>query len=254
MALDAKNLVDSYVNWLKSNIHPTRIGEYWQITTPFLDRHNDHLQIYVKEEDGRYILTDDGYVIADLAMCGCEINSSRRREVVEQILVGFGVRLDDEALVTEATANNFPQKKHLLLQAMLAVNDMFMMSTHRVQSVFLEDVQRFLDEHEVRYVASIQLNGRSGFAHNFDFVIPSSKERPERLVRTLNAPTKDKTQSVLFAWTDVSAARGSKLQMYVFLNDTDRKIRNDVMSAFREYRVTPIPWSERQKYITDLVA
>ncbi len=254
MMAKGKTLVDSYVDWLKSNIYPVEMGSYWQITTPFLDRHNDHLQIYVKEEGGAFFLTDDGYIINDLAMSRCEINSPRRRKILEQTLNGFGIRLDDDALVVEATAHSFPQKKHLLLQAMLTVNDMFMLSQQRVRGVFLEDVQEFLDEHEIRYVPSVQLNGRSGFAHVFDFVIPSSRRCPERLIRALNAPTKDNAQSILFAWNDVTVVREKSSLMYVFLNDTNRSVRDEILGAFEEYKVTPILWSNRAQYVLELSA
>ena len=254
MALDMRNLVESYVDWLKSNIYPSQVEEYWKIITPFLDRHNDHLQIYVKEINGSYLLTDDGYILNDLAMSGCEINTRRRREILEQILNGFGVRLEDDALVAKATKASFPQKKHLLLQAMLSVNDMFMMSPQRVLSVFFEDVAAFLEEHNIRYVPAIQLTGRSGFTHTFDFVIPSSKNKPERLINALNVTSKDKVQSTLLAWNDVSGLRRAGSLMYVFLNDIESNIRDEVISAFEEYRVTPIRWSERNQHLSDLTA
>jgi hypothetical protein len=40
-------------------------------------------------------------------------------------LSGFGVKLRDEALEVQSTADTFPLKKHSLVQAMLAVNDLF---------------------------------------------------------------------------------------------------------------------------------
>jgi len=35
----------------------------YEITTPFLDNHNDHIQIYIKKSDSRLILTDNGQTI-----------------------------------------------------------------------------------------------------------------------------------------------------------------------------------------------
>ena len=37
-----------------------QIKDWVEITTPYLDRHNDYLQIYVKRDNSGFILTADG--------------------------------------------------------------------------------------------------------------------------------------------------------------------------------------------------
>lgn len=252
--LRADDYINSYIRWLKENIHTKEVNGFFEITTPFLDRRNDHLQIYAKQIGDKIILTDDGYIINDLVMCGCDISSPRRQKVLFTILNGLGVKIDDNTLTIEATIDNYPQKKHALIQAMISVNDMFMMSRHSVASLFLEDVEIFLEQYEVRYTPSIQLVGKSGFAHNFDFVIPASKQKPERLIKAINTPTKDKVQTVLFAWSDTRETRRNESVMFVFLNDLENKVRPDIELALSEYNITPIPWSARQSYISELTA
>jgi hypothetical protein len=98
-----------------------RLGNNWtEITTPHLDRHNDYLQIYTKKEGDGYIITDDGYVISDLIESGCVLDTPRQQELLNATLAGQGVKLENGALVISATADNFPAKKHNLVQAMLA--------------------------------------------------------------------------------------------------------------------------------------
>ncbi|MHB8984095.1 MAG: DUF1829 domain-containing protein, partial [Carboxydocellales bacterium] len=244
-----KDFINSYIDWLKSKINLKEVNGYYEITTPFLDRHNDHLQIYVKQTGNKIFLTDDGYTISDLVLSGCDVSSQRRKNVMQTILNGFGVQLDGEALVVEARADNFPQKKHALLQAMISVNDMFMLSQHRVASVFLEDVENFLDHNEVRYTPSVQFIGKSGFSHTFDFVIPSSKKNPERLIRAINTPTREKAETIMFAWNDTRDIRKREAAMLVFINDLDKNIRPDIVSAFTEYDIRPILWTQRQQHV-----
>lgn len=254
MMMDEKDFINSYINWLKSKIQLKEVNDYWEITTPFMDRHNDHLQIYVKQEGNKLLLTDDGYIIGDLNISGCDITSHKRQTVLKTILNSFGVKLENDALVVEARQDNFAQKKHALLQAMLSVNDMFMLSHHRVASVFLEDVEQFLDNNEIRYTPSVQFIGKSGFSHIFDFVIPSSKSKPERLIKAINNPTRDKAQAMLFAWTDTREVRRRETAMYVFINDMDKVIRQEILAAFTEYNIKPILWTKRQEYVSDLIA
>ncbi len=254
MTIQADNFVNSYINWLKSNIQWKEINGFLEISTPFLDRHNDHLQIYVKEEGAKYILTDDGYILNDLMMSGCDISSPSRKSVLQTITNSLGVKVDGENLTVEARPDNFPQKKHQLLQAMLSVNDMFMISQPRITNIFLEDVEQFLDQSEIRYTPVVQFTGKSGFSHSFEFVIPASKKKPERLIKAVNNPTRDKAQTILFAWNDIREVRKNDSSLYVFVNDQEHSLRPEVTGAFGEYGVIAVPWTKREEYKEELVA
>jgi len=59
-------LVDDYFRWLRSHTQVRDVEGWTESTVPFLDRHNDHLQLYVQPHNGDYVLTDDGYTVADL--------------------------------------------------------------------------------------------------------------------------------------------------------------------------------------------
>ena len=67
------DFIDSYLQWIKSNFSQKRFGDYEEITTPFVDSHNDHIQFYISRTPNGFILTDDGYTLNDLEMCGCDI-------------------------------------------------------------------------------------------------------------------------------------------------------------------------------------
>ena len=90
---ECHDLVNAYIEWLKQKISVKDIEGVCEITTPFLDRHNDHLQIYVKRTGDTLILTDDGYTIRDLELSGFKIALGKREQVLHSILNGFGVRL-----------------------------------------------------------------------------------------------------------------------------------------------------------------
>lgn len=67
-------MIDSYANWIKERITFEKVNEYYEITTPYLDRFDDFLQIYVKQlKDGTIYMTDDGYIIGNLLSCGLSL-------------------------------------------------------------------------------------------------------------------------------------------------------------------------------------
>ena len=127
----------------------------------------------------------NGYTIADLASCGMTFSTEKRKGHLTAILNGFGVRLEGEELRVHATAQDFPQKKHNLVQAMLAVNDMFVMGEEHVLSLFKEDVAKYLESHSIPIFPDFKLSGRSGFDHKFDFGLPKTP----RSIQALEDPT-----------------------------------------------------------------
>ena len=141
---------------------------------------------------------------------------------------------------------------HSLVQAMLAVNDMYVMAQPRVASFFWEDVQAYFDRNDVRYSPRVKIPGVSGFDHAIDFVIPKSRQRPERLVQAINAPSKNTIASYLFALTDTRQAREPASEAYAFLNDAERTVGGDVVEALGAYKVIPVPWSQREQHIANL--
>ena len=68
---------------------------------------NDYTQIYVRKEDGGFVLTDGGDTIQDLRASGCDLETSKRRELLAAALNGFGVRRESDALLVKATAQDF---------------------------------------------------------------------------------------------------------------------------------------------------
>lgn len=242
-------LIENYFKWLKDNTSTKLINDTWsEITTPYLDRHNDCLQIYAKKEDNKIILTDDGYIIDDLESSGCLLDSPRRIEILNTTLRGFGVTCDNNQLIVNTSVDNFPQKKHDLIQAMLAVNDLFYLSKPQIQNLFLDDVVSWFDENDIRYVQKAKFTGKSGFDNMFDFSIPKSKKYSERLVQTITNPTKDNSLNLVFKWLDTKDERPTESVLYALLNDTDKAITSQVNEAFSNYGINVMPWSEKENF------
>ena len=249
------DLVENYIQWLKDKTVLRKLNSWMEITTPHLDRHNDYIQIYAKkDEDGSIILTDDSQTITDLEFSGCALDTPKRKAMLDVTLNGFGVEKFGDALRVRATPENFPLRKHSLIQAILAVNDLFVLSQLSVESFFLEDVTIWLDSHDVRYVPNAKFQGLSGFEHKFDFVIPKSKHSPERLINTINNPKKGTAQNAAFSWMDTKDSRPENSQAFFLLNDTETKVSPSVNQALKNYGITPVPWSHRENFTERLAA
>lgn len=184
--MDCQYVIAEYLKWIKDNtvIKTVEEGKVCSISTPFLDRHNDHLDIYLSRTNDSLKLTDNGYTIADLKMSGFEINTPKRESILKTALNGFGVKMNgNDELYVDANSQNIGQKKHYLLQAIIAVNDMFNLAQETIYSLFKEDVELYFKSNDIFFSKDIKLTGKSGFDHNIDFLIPASKNKPERLIK-----------------------------------------------------------------------
>lgn len=247
------DLIEAYMEWFKKRIRVDSINGICEITTPFVDRHNDQIQIYVKKADKKLILTDDGYILKDLQLQGFETRSEKRQMILNTILRGFGTQLDGNEIIIEANQDNFPEKKHNLIQTMLAINDMFVMSQPMVASVFREDVESYFRKNKIRYTPDVKFTGKSGFTEYFDFAIPQSNKNPERIIRAINNPDRQSITMFIFAWLDVRETRPKKSTAFGVLNDRERDISTEAISALSGYGIKYVLWSERKKYIDKLM-
>ncbi|MCY4362856.1 MAG: DUF1829 domain-containing protein [Gammaproteobacteria bacterium] len=254
MINEIESLLDQYWVWLKDRTSIRQIDDWIEITTPYIDRHNDYMQIYAKKANGGFMLTDDRYTIEDLEQSGCKLESTKRQNLLKVTLQGFGVQLNEKALEVRVTAENFALRKHNLVQAMLAVNDLFYLSSPTIASLFYEDVVSWLDLCDIRYTPSVKFTGNSGYDHRFDFVIPKSRQQPERIVRTINRPSRDTAQAMAFSWIDTRAVRAPESRSYAMLNDSEHTASSDVIDALRSYEVNPVLWSQRDTVREELAA
>lgn len=256
MITEIRQLKEQYLTWLRDEITLREIDEWLEVTAPFLDRHNDYLQIYIKRLDSGYLLTDDGYTVSDLEMCGCNLDSPRRQSLLATTLRGFGVQHDENTkeLYVSAAKENFPLRKHSLLQAMLAVNDLFYLASPHIRSFFLEDVESWLEASNIRFTPKVEFTGRTGYHHHFDFVIPKSRHQPERVLLSINRPDRSSVERSLFAWDETKGNRSIDSSAYAILNDNEKPVPMSVIDAFRNYDVHPVPWSDRESVREELAA
>ena len=249
MSTEIEKLLNEYSNWLKDKTILKNIAKDWvEVTTPFLDRHNDYIQFYIRQEGKDFIFTDDGFILNDLMDSGCDIDTPKRSQILKTTLLGFGVDMVGNALTIKSTKDMFSLKKHNYIQAMLAVNDLFYLSQSTVRSLFFEDVEQWLEISDIRATPKVKFTGKSGYDHMFDFVIPKSRTQPERIIQTINNPRKESAESLVFKWLDTKDTRPQNSLLYAFLNDMNEEIPSTIITAFENYQTIPVPWSQKDSY------
>lgn len=246
LAAEATRLVDDYLRWLRENLRADEVEGGVVITTPFLDRHSDEIEIFLQKYNGGFRISDDGYTVGDLRSGGVDLGKGSRHEQLVRILNGYGVQLEGDELWVKATLHDFPQKKHNLVQAILAVDDLHITAKEDVLQFFREDVEEFLRLQEIPLFRDVKLSGKSGLDHHFDIGLPSDAHHPERVLKAINTLRRDTAMNFAFSVEDVRNVRGhDALGAFAVVNDADNPPAAEHLDALKNYGVVPILWSQR---------
>ncbi len=243
-------LMDNYYSFLKEKtlVSSSNTSEWVEISTPFVGLFNDTVDIYAKKEGNKIILSDDGNTLRDLELSGLEITRSpKRKEILDRILINYGVRINNEELTTEATERDFPQKKLNLISAISETADMYFLAKHTVASVFREDVKAYLDEQELIYTPYFISKGSTGLEFTFDFQI--AYRNTEIVIKSFNSVNKMNLPHFLFTWDDIKKVREQQTQKEIIglavINDIEREVSDEYLSALDNKGAQYILWSQR---------
>lgn len=243
------DFVNSYLKWLKDEMYQEEVSPgLYEITTPFLDRHNDYTQIYAQIcEDGKIRFSDMGITILDLEMSGVDFSTKKRKSIFNLTLNRLGVSESPEkALFIDASSvDEVPKAKHQLLQAILTVNDMFFLNRAHVSSLFFDDIISFFQKNDIYYSKNPSFVGKSKLMNTFDFSLQKNSHNPERLIKALNNPTIGASKNIIFSWEDTKEMRDPGTCFIVLVND-EEGLKPDIGEAFMSYGITLVPWSQRE--------
>lgn len=124
-----ESYLDGYLKFLRDKSNEIQISaNITKLTLPFLDNLNDCTEIFIIKKDNEYIITDNGETLSNLSFNGIEINSPTRKNIFKNILISYGVILEEGALIVKTSENNLYLKKHMLLQCIIKINDMYILN------------------------------------------------------------------------------------------------------------------------------
>lgn len=253
MKLEGSEIVEKYLQWLRDNISFRNIKEnIVAIESPFLDKHNDYIRIYIKKvSTDSYYLTDDGFTFHDLKTSGFSL-TEKKNKIFEVFVNGQGIKFNKETgeLYTESSWEDLPQKKHDLIQAILNVGDMFLVSTPYIKTLFFEEVAKFFKSKGIPASPDVYMDGKA-YRNKIDFVIPSVDGKKEKIVKLVNQPSKGFYERFLFVFLDIKNGNTihSNADQILFINNYDKEITEKDLAPMRKYSVEPVLWSERESKV-----
>lgn len=242
--------IETYYQWLKDNTAIKEdIGTGWSsVSTPFVGLFNDCIEIFIKKEEDKILLSDDSLTIENLTLLGVDIaRSPKRMEFIKYVLRNYGVQLVDKELTVVSSEKDFPQKKHALISAISEISDLGITAKHTVASVFVEDVQTYLTERDVTFTPQFIAKGSTGLEFNFDFHIAGKKS--ELVIKPFNSLNQGAVERFLFSWQDIKDTRESvtkkEMKSLAVINDTVNEPKREYIEAFKSKNADVLFWSLR---------
>lgn len=245
--------VNEYYEWLKKRtfVRKDEATGWSVVSTPFVGIFNDTIDIFVKTQaDGRILLSDDGNTLGNLELLGVNFKSSMgRKDILERAKLNYGVTFTKEGEIVKTVEKaEFVQGKHDILRAMLELSDMVNLTTHRVASVFRDDVKNLFHEKRVNVTPGFIASGRSGIRFTFDYLI--AKPETEIVLQTFNHLDRPNLATFLFGVEEVKPVREQisekEFKPIALVNDVDNKVKGEFLEALRNRNLDYMLWSERE--------
>lgn len=245
--------INEYFEWLKKRTLVTKDNTTgWSvISTPFVGLFNDTIDIFAKQNtDGSILLSDDGNTLSNLELFGVSFkNTSGRKSLLDRVKYNYGVSITRDSEITKTVnKSDFVQGKHDMLRAILELSDMINLSTHRVSSVFRDDVKNLFYEKGMTVTPDFIVSGRSGIRFTFDFLI--AKPNKETVVQVFNNFDKASLATFLFGIEEVKASREliseKAFEPVAVINDVDTKVRTEFLEALMNRQMTYLLWSDHE--------
>lgn len=136
----------------------TEAPDRLSVFTPFTYDDGDHLGLVIKQEDGRWVVSDEGNAYMRLSMYfdpTTLIGDSSRARLLTSILDAFGVIDREGELIVRVKGDNLGGSIYAIFQALTQIADIRFLSQERVKPTFLEDFRSifssFLPENSYKF-------------------------------------------------------------------------------------------------------
>jgi hypothetical protein len=147
------DLVEEYLKFLREHLKVKEAeGGWYALATPFLNSFNDYIEIYVRKDGDRIILSDGEETLSNLELLNLTFGrKSRRKDILESILRNYGVKMRGDELMIVTDIKNFACAKHNLISAIIGISDLSIIPTSKSNSekIFTDNVQKYFKELDI---------------------------------------------------------------------------------------------------------
>jgi hypothetical protein len=200
------------------------VNDYIRIRTPLLYPDGDVIDIYLKEKEGQYILTDLGETLRWLRMQTISEKRSEKQEtLIQDTLLTHGVEKYKGMLIIRIQENeNLASAVTTLSQAAFRVSDIWFTFRTRAFESIIEEVAEFLTEKQIPFEQNKKFAGRSGRSRKVDFC--TEYRQQTSLIDVLSTASvtagNSRADNIFTVWSDLSYLQEGNYKFISLFDDT----------------------------------
>ena len=113
----------------------------FRVFTPFMFDDGDHLDIVLRKDGTRWVLSDEAHTYMHLTydMDEKDLHSGTRRKIISNALSMFQIEDHDGELVLDVPEERYGDALYSFVQGLLKISDVSYLSRERVRSMFMDD-------------------------------------------------------------------------------------------------------------------
>jgi hypothetical protein len=113
----------------------------YRVFTPFMFDDGDHLAVVLKQDEGSWVLSDEGHTLMHLTyeMDEKQLQTGTRQKVITNALSTFSVSDRDGELIEKIKDDDYGNALFSFVQALMKLTDLTFLTRERVKSTFKDD-------------------------------------------------------------------------------------------------------------------
>lgn len=134
---------------VSSKIRLTAEGmERFRVFTPFIFDDGDHLDIVLRKDGARWVLSDEAHTYMHLTydIDERDLYSGTRQKIISNTLSMFQIEDRDGELVLDVPEERYGDALFSFVQGLLKISDVSYLSRERVRSTFMDDFRTVMSE------------------------------------------------------------------------------------------------------------
>ena len=122
--------------------------ERFRVFTPFMFDDGDHLDIVLRKEGARWVLSDEAHTYMHLTydIEEKDLHSGTRQKIISNALSMFQIEDRDGELVLDVPEERYGDALYSFVQGLLKISDVSYLSRERVLSTFMDDFRTVMSE------------------------------------------------------------------------------------------------------------
>lgn len=248
---EREELISLCLEWLREGFAVQDLGGAYEVTTPFLDRRNDHIQIYVRKQNDGFIISDEGNTVSEMEESGFNLNLDSKNKLLIHTIHGYGVNQDNKVLRLEAEQSNLGQRMNFMIQAIMALNNIMPVPAVPVKSLmssFRRRVIGALSAQGFQHQSKVPALGISGYKHEMETITRLNEPPTTLFFKEFYSPDRRSVSRFLFKLNDIKDSDPRIKKSAAVLNDEEKQVNSRELEALDQYGVVTAHWSQREEF------